>query len=343
MRLDADVHRVAEAILEDESTYVTNDADRSAFATFLYEAGLRRRLVEYIENLNLNEMALPWPALALLLKDSQFDMSGDLEETVWRAAEQSDGTTALLRTSALTGRLQQFERRRSAWFTRELLEVAERKGRLRDQLNYLRSNRMHEQEARILDEIQAIFPEDPEFASERKELEVRMARETLQELLPEKTDLIAELEAKASAFSEDEKGALAAMRKRSREMALVHRNTEMVRDLAVGLHLLEDHSEAARLLEEMDEGRQFPWHRLEFLLRARQFARVLDECAQVELERADQPETILAVTYARCRALWGLGSRALAIELLQSLVRLRPSYRSAQSLLQEWTQGRDEP
>ena len=54
---------------------------------------------------------------------------------------------------------------------------------------------------------------------------------------------------------------------------------------------------------------------------------------------AHPKDKVVAITYARARALKGLGQDDLATDLLRSLVRVRPSYKSAQSLLMDWSGG----
>jgi len=81
------------------------------------------------------------------------------------------------------------------------------------------------------------------------------------------------------------------------------------------------------------------WLRIELMILARKYVDALNEAATLEARYASDPEAAFAITYARARALKGLGQDELATDLLRSLVRVRPSYKSAQSLLMDWSGG----
>jgi hypothetical protein len=59
----------------------------------------------------------------------------------------------------------------------------------------------------------------------------------------------------------------------------------------------------------------------------------------MEIKYISDPETTFAVSYLRAQALQGLGQHGSALEIMQSIVRVRPNYRSAHSLILEWTEG----
>ncbi|HRO68156.1 MAG TPA: hypothetical protein PL182_11375, partial [Pseudobdellovibrionaceae bacterium] len=63
---------------------------------------------------------------------------------------------------------------------------------------------------------------------------------------------------------------------------------------------------------------------------------LLHELARVELLQSEDSETFFATAYLRAQALWGLGQKHAAIEVMESLLASRPQYRSGLSLLSLW-------
>lgn len=81
------------------------------------------------------------------------------------------------------------------------------------------------------------------------------------------------------------------------------------------------------------------WLYLEVLLLNRRNLEVLNLLPTIEKTMAHFPDTFLACTFLRSLALWNLGERNTAIEVLQSVVDIKPNYRSSDLLLAEWSRS----
>lgn len=78
------------------------------------------------------------------------------------------------------------------------------------------------------------------------------------------------------------------------------------------------------------------WIKLEVLVRNNLNLEVLNFLPTLEINYASIPDTFFACTYSRAQALWNLGEKNSAIEVLQSLIDAYPNYRNAAVLMQEW-------
>jgi tetratricopeptide (TPR) repeat protein len=114
---------------------------------------------------------------------------------------------------------------------------------------------------------------------------------------------------------------------------------DLAYDLAMGLQMMDFHSEALQILALASPSPAVDWLRLELEVRARRFVTALEEAHRLETLYASDPDAAFAATYARARALYGLGEKQTAIDLLRGLVKIRPHYRSAHSLLLDWAGG----
>lgn len=81
------------------------------------------------------------------------------------------------------------------------------------------------------------------------------------------------------------------------------------------------------------------WLYLEVLMSNRRYLEVLSLLPAIEKGLAENPDTFLACTFLRSIALWNLGERNTAIEVLQAVVEIKPSYRSSEVLLAEWSRS----
>ena len=113
----------------------------------------------------------------------------------------------------------------------------------------------------------------------------------------------------------------------------------MAYDLAMNLHFMDFNLEALEILRVAPPSPAVDWLTLELMIQSRRFVDALSQAAHLEAAYAEDPDAAFAVTYARARALKGLGQVELAIDLLRSLIRVRPAYKSAQSLLMDWSGG----
>ena len=76
-------------------------------------------------------------------------------------------------------------------------------------------------------------------------------------------------------------------------------------------------------------------------MESEEYIQVLEECSQIEKNQIDDPEIKFALAYLKAKAFSKLGQRELARQLFQEIVNLRPTYRSAATLLREVIEGRE--
>ena len=110
-------------------------------------------------------------------------------------------------------------------------------------------------------------------------------------------------------------------------------------DFALFFGFMEAFAEGQEALQKAPATEAKDWLNVEFLVEARRFIEALDELNRLEGQYGDNPETPFAVSYLRAKALHGLGQSSDAMEVLKSLLSLRPNYRAAQSLMLQWSEA----
>ncbi|HEX4926005.1 MAG TPA: hypothetical protein VFV50_18070, partial [Bdellovibrionales bacterium] len=78
------------------------------------------------------------------------------------------------------------------------------------------------------------------------------------------------------------------------------------------------------------------WLELDLLLETQRYVEVLQQADRLERKYSSDPDASFSAAYARAIALHGLGERTQATTLLEGIVKVRPTYRSAHSMLLKW-------
>jgi len=333
---DGNASRVAEELAERlERNLFTDDEVKDCFQ-FLLNAGLLPLFFHQMQKLIARHGRLPWTPFMEALALSKIALEEPFAKALFEGAENQEATTELVLSRALDSAHPGFAERRALVDVAYARKLGDKLQELKDQLAYMRANRMYEQEAAVLDEIQALFPEERSIQAERESNKIRWAREIIANSNTT-TDPLTDLNFRVDRLTPDQLKSKDLIVARALELA--EQSPRLAYDLAISLHMMDLNMEALNVLQNAEFSPAAEWLRLELLVRSRQFVNALEEAARLEVDHASDPNAAFTVTYARARALYGLGQTQTAIELMQSLVNIRPHYRSAQSLLREWTGG----
>lgn len=316
--------------------------DIRSISRFMIHSGLLPHLLNQIRRSLKKEAQVPWSAFVETLARLDAKLQPLEVDAIFEGiAEQSelfqtDLMMDLVESSGLDSYDPRPLERRNRRIESALRIHEERRADLVRQLEYARVNRLISQERRILDEIQAFDPNDPQLRLQKDLFEFREAQEIVENALshsPPKS----ELERKYSKLSPELREAAKPIVKQARTMAKTATEQELY-DLGMMLLFMELYDDVIRLLEDRRMSSRIDWLILETMILGRQFAAALGEVEKLEVKYAGDPESPFALTYTRSRALWGLGDTVTAIELMRSLTKVRPTYRSATTLLQQWVE-----
>lgn len=333
LQSQGDAEKVADELLSRLSRNLLTDAEARDAYQFLLAAGFLPRIFKAVEGAIDRTAIVPWAQFSDAIGLANIRPDEFEAQAIYDAAESQQALDDLVRSVALDEYHAGFKDHRGKVAEARARETNERRQSLKDKLAYMRAHRLFEQEAQVLDELQALFPDESDIKSAREALEIRWAREVIANSVAS-SDPTADLQFRVDSLTPE----LAAMKnlltQRARELA--EGEPRLAYDLAASLHMMDFNNEALQILAYARGSKAADWLRLELMVRSRQFVSALDEAAKLEAAYADDPDAAFAAAYARARALHGLGQSAQAIELLRSLLRIRPHYKSAQSLLTEW-------
>lgn len=344
MKTHSDSHEVANALLERSRRNLLSNQEQDDVFQFMIDAGLYTKFFDEMsrligllaENEDRDSIRIPWGKLIEALGRSGVHIEKQEFKAIFAAAKEGQASADLVQSHLLDSQYAEFAKLRENLLAEETKARADKKQSLKNQLDYMRANRMFEQEAKILDEIQALFPEEKDIQADRESHDIRWAREIVSNYQSQ-GDLLADLRWRVDRLNPELTETKKLITKRAFDLA--QSDSQLAYDLAVSLHLMDFNNEAIEILSFANTSCAADWLKLELMIRARKFVNALDEASRLELIYADDPEASFTAIYARARALHGLGHRVEAIDLLRSLVRIRPNYKSAQSLLLDWSEG----
>lgn len=305
----------------------------NALARFLHLSGKHHALTQFVlHNLQNENFPIPWPYFMEALGHSTIELDERTVKALVEGIVEGGQESEAARSSALN----KYEPLLGEWRSNRKYQIhkdyLKGKKTLLDQLITLRTQQLYEQEKNLLQRLQKLYPGDADIQREAREHQQRYALEILSRRSPKARAVNTEdLEQKDSAVEQVRLAVLSSLQEHAAQ------EPEMAFDFAVAAFMLEGYEEALNILEFAEQTESFLWFHLELLLHARRFIELLTELAQVEVLLAGDPETFFATAYLRAQALWGLGQKHTAVEVLEGLLASRPHYRAASALLSIWS------
>jgi len=204
-----------------------------------------------------------------------------------------------------------------------------------EKYEFLKNQRMTEQAGKVLKRMLELFPEDESLKGMRREFEEDWARNILStHMATLQTEAMERTRTQPSTADE---AMLKSFLVEGEKAAFKHR--EFAFDLAIAFWFVEDYARAQEILEYAPPSLATDWMHAELLFAGRRFLEALEQINMLEIKYIEDPETTFAVSYLRAQCLFSLGQQSSALEILQSIVRVRSNYRSAHALILEWTAG----
>lgn len=324
--------RVAEILQQRLLNSPLNHQERRSFMNFLIQAGHYRKALEVYAHWFREKISSPLYSFCYLLHSSKFQPRPEFFKALFAAvkhADEEDRPTHFLPWETLDARFSELKGKTlDKWKTK----ARELKQRLYEKLEYVRANRMIEQEEKLLDELAQKYPDDENIQIEKENFAQRWARAVIAKKTSE--GLFHQDEQVEAPHTEQETAVAQAITGAMKDLASL--KPKMAYDFAIGLYFLEFYEKSREVLHYSVPAAHVDWFEIELLLKSRRFVECLDTISIVEKRYADDPETTFGATYYRALTLAGLGQTVKAAELLRSIVSIRPHYRSAHSLLLKW-------
>lgn len=206
-----------------------------------------------------------------------------------------------------------------------------RKGELLKELEFAKQRGFRDQRSKILSDLRKMYPGDPEVIPVLQTEKEFHARQTLSKIFSKRLTYV---EWDHVPREEMDKKHLKAMFKTIK--TTLKKKPELALDFAIMFFQMELYTPALAVLDLVKK-KDFTilWHELQISIEGKQFARALSVIGQLKHGRLSNDHSF-SLLYFQALALFGLGEESEAKQIIRNIVRIRPNFRSATSLLLEW-------
>ncbi|MFN3698509.1 MAG: hypothetical protein ACK4VO_13830 [Pseudobdellovibrio sp.] len=209
------------------------------------------------------------------------------------------------------------------------------KNKLIEQLNHYRNSELTEQEEATLQKLMKLFPQDLEVGLLKQAHLEKKADEILDKVISQKNVNKPKFSVD---FTDLGPGFIAKTQTGILQVAREIQNSqpEQLYNLAVMSFQAELYETCLEVLSFAPESRSKSWLMADALHESRRFLDLLQLLETIENGPYHDADATFAITYLRAQAYYGLGQIEKGISLLESLLQIKPVYRSAEALLMEW-------
>ena len=311
-----------------------SDEEKISILKFGLNAGLHKDLMSVFSDMFHDKHTIPWHIFMELLARNEIKPPKEVIESVLKGVKRQEREADL----ALIQSWDQFDKRfldiRIEFLKQQQEEFGQKKNQMYEKLNFYRSQRMFHEEEKLLKIMARMFPMEIAIQEEMHRFKEAHAHEIIarssrqdphEDFIPREEPL-----SKAETlFLGNLKGFV---------LEAVRKEKHTAYNFAIMFRMMGQPKVALEVVPFGVKTPQLAWLEIDLLLEAGMDVQCLDKIHEIELRYCDDPETTFAATYARARALNNLGQGGKAIDLLKSILDVRPDYRSANSLLTEWAQ-----
>ena len=309
----------------------TTDDQRRQMAVFLFHSGQFVTLAQVCAQALQKKTYIPWDVLVEWFSKLRH-FSEEARQWLVEGIQSETAMDHALRSYGFDEIDERFAEHRKAIQSNTIAQISSKKRKLLDKLEYIRAQRLLEEESKLLKELNALDPDDPTVAQWMDDYRWRWAREVIN-----RTRTSEPLQSQISptlTFTEDEKTFLQLLFAQVEE--ILQNDKSMALDFAVMFYFFDDIEKALHILENTPRSWSSVWLMLDFLLQCSRPVEALDLVYQLQQSVDSQPERKLSLMYFKARALYSLGQKHEAQDTLKQLLQVEPHYRSAERLLAIW-------
>lgn len=309
--------------------------EKRAIWHFLYLSGRHGVLAVTLAQELKSKSRVPFDLLIQLMTDAEITPKSAVIESVMKGARKQSAVDELIGPRGWDQYDARFAQIREQLLTQKNSEQHKFKDGLLEKFQFLQSQRMTEQAGRVLRQMVELYPDEPEFKKLKQNFDEQWARDVLSDhqavLSSEKLDRT------ATAPSSSDEEMLKCFAQEGEKIIMEHR--DFAADLSLAFWFMDEYNRALEVLNFASPSLANDWLRAELLFAARRFIECIELLNVLEVKYVNDPESTFAVSYLRAQCLQYCGQQAAALEILQSIVRVRPNYRSVSALIQQWTEG----
>lgn len=294
---------------------------------FSIQAGALEELIHFLGAQLKDDISFPWGHFAEALCRYNPVAAKRLSQFILEGAQEQQMMDHLA-LSELVNEWEDFSSRRSARVASFQDQWNQKVAELKSQIDLCVSQNLEDEEERLLLRLSLLAPKDPLLENRSKNIAKRKIQNAIDNEIvrsPKKSQFVIPKKEELSQEMQSTLDQIIASMKMAAKSA-----PEMTTDFSVALIMMNEPEKSLDFISESSAD----FFKIEVLLKAHKNLKVLDLLDQYEIARPDLDPFDL--TYFRAQAYWGLGRKKEAIELLESICKMKPDFRLAESILEDW-------
>ena len=314
---------------------IKQDPSVHEVARFLYHSQLYKTLLEYsLDKISQNE-PVPWSFVIKVLTDHQILIPKKNIKILFQHWLSQIQHPSIWACSELEAKSSEFVELRQAYFkTHDQSKNTDEKELLKD-LQFAQSQGFLKEEAKIIDKLILINPQNADYKEHKENLKEKWAKG----ILAKKRTKRSSKNIISKPFTPEENKVKSSLCKKVNHLA--KKQPQQTKNLALFLYFMHWPEQSFALLKNHANNKNDIYFLLDWLIETNQHVLSLDYIHQILQAQGKSPEILFLMNYKKAQVLYYLGKKPEAIECLSDIIKIRPNYRSAQSLLSQWTENQD--
>lgn len=330
---DFDVTYVADDLLKKWDRGELSEKDQDIAAQFLLNTGLHQTLQNQYSKQLTQDRYIAWIPFLELLSQNETELHDDIVEAILVGMTESNKLEDII-FAQKSGQLhKRFKKVIDTYLEEKKANLEKEKNELKMKLQRYSAERMDTEVRNVSLLLREKFPTDQEILELTSDLDLARIRSLVQKKERDLNDIFQVEEGTKNVDPKilEEKKKLAA-----NVVENAKKNPNTAYDLSIMLTQIEVYDEALECLSYAPESFEKDWLKLELLIKSGNYINAINESFEIEKKYPQNPNTIFSALEYRAQALYGLGEKEKAIQILETVIKVSPKNQTAKVLLHTW-------
>ncbi len=291
---------------------------------YLYLAKQEKTFIQILrQELTFDEPTVPWTQLFALLVKWRKLSPETLKSLINTESDNLDSITFRVNTPELS---EMWMRKKQ----QKLSQIENKKQSLMKDLDFAKNQGLKEKRIEALNQLKKFFPNDKVVETAFQSEKEFRARHSYSKLVTKKEKQVYLKKEAATLNAEEIQSLFKTIKKH------LKKNADTAYDFSVMFMEMDLPLLGLKVIDLLKKKSQkMLWYELSLSIEGQQFARALNTIAMIQKKKVTSDQSF-SLLYYQALALYGLGNKADAIRIIKNILKIRPQFKSANSLLLEW-------
>lgn len=328
---------IAKKLLK-QKALVQSHEDFLGICRFMHQAGLHKMLMQTAVERLKTEKAVPWAFVINILDNCNINISKKVKGVFFNGIIEQNQIPYVLTCCNWDQEYPQWVKMKSDEINQINREKNSQFVQLMEDLEFIKSQGFLKKEEEILKKLKKLAPDNPNVNEKWIQFRERWGRHIIQQ--KKQTGLKGTPSHISSDVVDPEE--LKQMESIVQSVHdLVVKHPDAGYNMALMLFFMGYPKFASQILKDHLHSDAAKWLYADLLLQSKLYLNCLSFLDVMEKEGEHQPETVFALTYIRAKVYYGLGKKKKGKDILTELLKVRPNYRLAHYLLEQWKKEDD--